>query len=497
MSGTPEPRPPRPRPEPGAGSGLSLRLWIACLGASVFTALALAWIAGDLATGAAVESLVPRWFLVLGLAFGIAAALAFWISRSLDHRIRRLSRAALEGHMPEGAASRTFHGWGEIARLADRLAQLLERQRHLRRGAEELAQLRAQITIAQESIAAWVATERWQSPPLAEGALNPLVQSLDRGFARDRDVAEQNQEAARQVRDDLALALQEARGAAEHAEIGFVEATALLTTVRELQRLGGELKSIVLTPEPAPAAAPTDDGWRAAAAEAVNELVSASGASVEHLGNGLLKVHEISEQVQLLSNRATLIALTAMISAGRAGQPEPGPKPAEELKELARDVRAATERVAELTLEIEREAVAATARMHEVRDRVARRLDEMPQATTPAAATPLPGEEVVRLLDRVREMIQDAMRKGERLSASGEHASRSAEKVARRLEEEIRDVEGVIVRLAAPGDPQLERQKPAPGVGSEGTPRGTGLRVLERRDDAPGESPRMGREPRP
>jgi hypothetical protein len=56
-------------------------------------------------------------------------------------------------------------------------------------------------------------------------------------------VREQNQEAMRLVAVELAAASHRCQESVEQAERGFVEATALLTTVRELQRLSGELAS--------------------------------------------------------------------------------------------------------------------------------------------------------------------------------------------------------------------------------------------------------------
>jgi len=47
-------------------------------------------------------------------------------------------------------------------------------------------------------------------------------------------------------------------------------------------------------------------------------------------------------------------------------------------------------------------------------------------------------------------MVQDAARKGERLSEAGERASRSAERLMRRLDDGSRDMDGLLVRLSPP-----------------------------------------------
>jgi methyl-accepting chemotaxis protein len=157
-------------------------------------------------------------------------------------------------------------------------------------------------------------------------------------------------------------------------------------------------------------------------------------------------VHEIAAQVQLLSNRATLIALNAVVSSGR---PETaGDGGTAELKQLAREVRAVTERVASLSDDIGRAVDSANDKMRGVRDHVVSRLEQLP-VPAPARA---PAAPIAHWVERLREMVQDAARKGERLSESQERVSSEAQRLTRRLEEEARDVEGLLVRLSPPGE---------------------------------------------
>jgi hypothetical protein len=119
--------------------------------------------------------------------------------------------------------------------------------------------------------------------------------------------------------------------------------------------------------------------------------------------------------------------------------------------------------------------------MKGVRERVAARLEQNPPLPAVEAAA-LP-DDLVRLHERVREMVQDATRKGERVASSAERASRSAERFMRRLEEELHEVEGLVVRLGAADAPPPE----ARGAGSApqaGRPRTGALRLLEPRADA-------------
>jgi hypothetical protein len=155
--------------------------------------------------------------------------------------------------------------------------------------------------------------------------------------------------------------------------------------------------------------------------------------------------------VQLLANSATLIALNvALAGSGATGSRPEGLS--QELKNLVIEVRAVTDRTTDRLAAIDREVAAAVERMSGLRERVAARLEEAPPVPE-AGATPLPqvppSAAALRLLERVREMVQDTAAKGERLSATGERASRAAERLVRRLQEEANTLEGLALRLGA------------------------------------------------
>jgi methyl-accepting chemotaxis protein len=223
-------------------------------------------------------------------------------------------------------------------------------------------------------------------------------------------------------------------------------------------------------------------------AAAIEELVAASTESVEHLARGLSRVQAIGDQVHLLGNRATLIALNAVVTPGASRSDEV----AEELKILAHEVRVATESTDEMSREIEREINAASQRMKGIRERVATRLEQIP-ALPPMEAAALP-EDLLRLQGRVREMVQDATRKGERVSSAAERASRAAERFIRRLEEELREIEGLAIRLGAPAPPAPEAggtERGAPPASRSGP-----LRLLETESGEAADEGREAGEPR-
>src|SRR6185369_5649988 len=180
-------------------------------------------------------------------------------------------------------------------------------------------------------------------------------------------------------------------------------------------------------------------------------------ASVESLGRGLMRVEDVSDQVQRLANRATLIAIQAL-----AGTSDPVTF-GDDLKALAREVRDATDRTQRFAHDIGVAVDEADARMREAREHALARLEEgifeaLEPSAPPAPASPAApevGPDARRLLERVLEMVQDARAQGERVSTASERASSVAERLARRLDGNASDAEALVVRLAPVGEPSL------------------------------------------
>ena len=149
---------------------------------------------------------------------------------------------------------------------------------------------------------------------------------------------------------------------------------------------------------------------------------------------------------------------------------------------MASSCGTATERTTRLSHEVGDEVASAVERMRTVRQRVAERLEAIPM---PTASEPTRARERSRLLERVKEMIQDAGQKGERLSAAGESVSRSAERLVRRLEEEVRELAGMVVRLSPPDLPMVEPAE----LGSSEPPSSPESSGGSMRDDEPGGRP--------
>lgn len=488
MSATPptsEHKPEPPAENREAHLGLRLRLWLACGSGGAVAGLGSLWVLGTrVRPGATDPAELLAWLSgVAFLAVLTGLAFALWLDHHIVGHLRGLLRGIQSDRVAELRGLPGARGWGELSQLSGAVTDLLGQQRRAARSVAEMEQLRAQLSKLHDAVEHWARDERWTTPVLPPGPAEELNDWISRGIARRAAVDEQNREVASQVARELAGALADAQESAAQAERGFVEATALLTTVRELQRLSGELQGALdgLGAAPAPAGVPAAPS---ATREVLQDLVAASHESVESLGRGMLRVQDVAEQVQQMANRATLIAIHVVSATHREeGRDD---DVAGDLKLLARDVREMTDRTSQFALEVETAVADAAARMREARERALARL-EAPEPV--AAAAPVANgralDDAQRLLERVREMVQDAARKGERLSQTGERASRAAERLARRVDEEAAESEALALRLA-PVEPAHAPLPPA-----------VELHLL---DDAPAddeEQPGVPREERP
>lgn len=458
--------------------------------------LAIAWLTATPDAPRVDPELTRVWLPVIGLAGLLAGlAMALWLDHALVGAVRGYVAALRAGQVTELRDLPAASGWGELSALGEETQRVLLRQQRMSRAFEELNRLQNQLEASRDALDHWLRAEQWTPLPAQGGPFGVVANLLNEGLARHEELREQGREAARQIQQDLDRSLEDARVSAEQTERGFVEATSLLTTVRELQRLSLE---VARSRAPAPETGESFEALRAAAAGALAELVQASGESIRHLSTGLLRVRDVGEHVQALGNRATLMALNVMVARGRPGASSEAEL--EELQSLGREVRASTDRVAEIAREVEAEVARAGERMKGVRESVAAALEGIP-APAPRSASVHP--DLAHVLERMREMIQDATAKGERLSSAGERASRAAERLVRHLEESTAELEGLVIRLS----PAAEHGEGAPAAaGAPGDePGGSGadkpalerLRLLGRDDPGPGPTGRSKWEGRP
>src|SRR5690242_20335143 len=133
-------RPPVPDPPPGRG--LRSRVWLACVASSLLTAGALWWVESRWNSAAGGLDAETRWVWLPviaggGVLLGLAAAL--WLDRGIVRQVRALAQGLASG---EPTALRGLPpGWGELGELAERIQELLSRQRQQGRSATEHGQL--------------------------------------------------------------------------------------------------------------------------------------------------------------------------------------------------------------------------------------------------------------------------------------------------------------------------------------------------------------------
>ncbi len=439
----PDPAPQQQPPRPRTGAGLRLRLWLACLSGGLIAAAGTLWL---LAT----PSLSPSDPAVYGWLAGVACAslviglvLALWVDHHIVGHLHGLLLGLRSGRVAELRGLPAGTGWGELSELGDAVQEALEHRRRESRASMQLERMRENLVSLQASIDRWQLTERWERPAMPEGEVGDVTEVLSHAIQRRVLVDEQNRDAARQVASDLASVIGDAQDATSQAERGFVEATSLQTSVREIHRLSTELAAALSRVPSEPQTGPDPSAERAR--QTLQELVEASSHSVEALGRGLLRVQDISEQVQRIANRATLIGIQALSGTG-----DPTTF-ADELKQLAHDVRDATDRTTRFAHEIDRAVADSDARMREARERAIARMEAPVPARPAAPATAAP--DVQRLVERVLEMVRDASAKGERVSNASERASSTAERLMRRLEGNASDADALVVRLAPVGEP--------------------------------------------
>jgi len=193
------------------------------------------------------DAVVSGLLMIAGAALLVGAAMALWLDRGIVVQARSLAEMVASGESVDFRGLPGVSGWGEISVLSLQIEDLLARHRQTESASQELSTLREQLSAVRHSLDRWSSEERWVELRAEGGPAGPVVEALNRGLRRWDEVREQNLEASRQVAAEMERALDAARDSAEQAERGFVEATALLTTVRELQRLSQELAQTVVT----------------------------------------------------------------------------------------------------------------------------------------------------------------------------------------------------------------------------------------------------------
>ncbi len=427
-----EPANPLELPEIPIGHGLRLRLWSACLAGGLVVAAGLLWLVFDPERALDAESLRTLVLGVVGGSLLLGVLVALWLDHHLIGHLRGLMVALQSGQVADLRELPADSGWGELSALGDAVHDRIRRSEREQDAQIRLANTQAQLAALQASLMQWRVTGQWQRPAAADAAVLPILDLVGEAVSGHAQVDANTREAAQRLAGELVNVIHEAHETAVHAERGFSEAASLQTAVRELQRLSLELQTALSAP-----VTPVGEPAAERARVALEQLVEASTESVGALGQGLLRVQDVSEQVQRLANRATLIAIQTLSGTG-----DPAAF-ADDLKQLARDVRDATDRTQRYAAEIDAAVREADAVMRQARTRALEQL-----AVEPATATTTGrGPDAQRLVERVLELVQDAGARGERVSGVNERASSIAERLSRRLQGSVLEAGDLVVRL--------------------------------------------------
>lgn len=469
--------PPRVEDHPEPGAGLRARLWLGSMLGALVGATAVLWIASALAPSDALfdPGLLGIWpWTAATVCIVVGVAIAIWLDYGIVIHLRGVARALETGDPSDLRGLPSASGWGELSAITEQAQNLIAHQRSIDQGAHELDELRQNLRALRATLESHPVGDTSLVLPPAGGSLGPVIESLNRRLAANDASRRASRSAALELREEILHAVEEAREASTHAERGFVEASALVSTAHDLERLATELES-ELAREPS---AETTSDLRSAAGEAIEELIDASSDGIEHLAAGLFKMQEIHEQVQQIGNRATLIALQTALTQGAVGEAADEVRAddlAPELQALAREVQAATELTEALSREMSRDVALASERMEGVRERVGARLESIAPAPTKEGG--------LRLLERMRERVRDTERRAETLTGAGEQASSAADRVLHRLEEDALAIEMLATSVGAtPAD----LAEPSPEA--EARSRTPNLRLLGRDDEISDES---------
>jgi len=132
-------------------------------------------------------------------------------------------------------------------------------------------------------------------------------------------------------------------------------------------------------------------------------LTAADG--IEDLAAGLMRANELASVAERVTNRATLLALNAALEATRSGS-EAFAAIAEETRRLAEFAREATDTISRLSSEIEYKVGETITAIHATSNDAKTALAEMSGSAAPLPSNRSARVQVVRLLDRSRELLK-------------------------------------------------------------------------------------------
>jgi hypothetical protein len=413
--------------------------------------LAVALVA-PIALGAIVSAFLPwsedRWPIGLAVALLAAVGTWLWLRHSIVRRLGVVARALESGKVADLRELPSGGGWGELSDVGETVSAFLTRQRALERDLEELAALRALVARLGDAATQWAETEEapaWRGNDAGAGADTPapgeeLVARLEGASVRLEERRHEQAVVAGQVRLSVDGAGSRLRELSASAERQFLETTSLLTVLRELKRWSGELESVVETVAPLPSPA-AEAGARAQALvheglDHAERWSQAATAATERLAETAADEVRVFDAARLAAVRAAAAALS--------GHDEARPA-AEALATFLREAEAALSH-AQFAERAARDSLAAqSGAIAELRERLTRAAVALAPPALPRADDPAIAAR--KALDRVREMVQDVLARGQRLVAAAERTSSEALRSSEDVVQAVDELDGLQARL--------------------------------------------------
>jgi hypothetical protein len=372
-----------------------------------FAAAVCAGIAGSLASG------VMAWIAVGAVAMGGA----YFASRTAAPRkmvaelgrARRLLLLVERGGSSEAKVPPDFpEDWAQVYEKVNRLA--FEAKTNPSAGAQ-IEQLKKQVELA-ASLVRDGKDPLVEAPELRAGPLLPLLEGV-KGSSSLPVVSHmslgEEEELIGAGGDGLppdwpkpsTEGTAPAVGTAAGTEAGPEVKKGLRALIREIESLRTTLAG---SPNDQAPSGGEDPALRTPA-QLVDAVVLTAADGIEDLAAGLMRANELASVAERVTNRATLLALNAALEATRSGS-EAFAAIAEETRRLAEFAREATDTISRLSSEIEYKVGETITAIHATSNDAKTALAEMSGSSAPVPSNRSARVQVVRLLDRSRELLK-------------------------------------------------------------------------------------------
>jgi|GEM_PF-2467220 len=196
-------------------------------------------------------------------------------------------------------------------------------------------------------------------------------------------------------------------------------------------------------------------------AQLVDAVVLTAADGIEDLAAGLMRANELASVAERVTNRATLLALNAALEATRSGS-EAFAAIAEETRRLAEFAREATDTISRLSSEIEYKVGETITAIHATSNDAKTALAEMSGSSAPLPSSRSARVQVVRLLDRSRELLKSlgGSAEGSDSGPDGPISIRSSQEPRNSAQDNVENAPGPAEKSPVEGILLIEGLKP-------------------------------------